>query len=670
MIRILAILLLGIGLAQAQLPVDAFTATTNEVSDGYNQTKPVTPWGLNKRLAQHDATNTPALPTGIVTNGTYATPGASVVNIANAIDQRTTIISSQGVSLGETTSTNPYVAYANLRVSTYDGGTSYHGLLNLGDDLTFNSITLDSHLGSGVFSGGATFGGEVDQIANINGYHQHFVQNQNPLGSADFVWGNDLSSPTSSGGYGNAGINGSGHAWNVTDKWGGYGDCYVYSSWTCTNFFIGPDATNGNFIIQNRDVLGNYFTNAIFNAAQINLNTNVYVWEAYRVSTLPYDPTEFITASDVTNRIVDATNRLFATIATNFQATNQNLTTLAGGSPLTNAVNSSGPVSGYNGQFTNCVVISNSVVGCLLVMTNNGYPTLATVGGRTNIPVLWGTNAITGMLNISYVNASGTLTAAPLTIGALTLSQLASSCTVNGNLTGSSATVGSVSLTNLTGTNVLVQRVLMLGTNGLVNLSPTNSLMQTNWPFLAGTNNLFGPCFFLGYFDNSSNLQTATLILRTLSFSNLVGGAISSCTVSNLNATNATITGTLTTSNLVGAANGLTNIPAAGLLRAISTWGGPTNNVAVTNVSDLLYVTTTNCSITNVFGGAAGYVSPVTLTISNSTAGAITSYWSAAGYAVGAATTNILTIPAGKEGYYTIWIRNGNRTNYMSCLQQ
>ena len=105
------------------------------------------------------------------------------------------------------------------------------------------------------------------------------------------------------------------------------------------------------------------------------------------------------------------------------------------------------------------------------------------------------------------------------------------------------------------------------------------------------------------------------------------------------------------------------------MTRSIITWSGPTNSLAATNV-DYLYASSTNCAITGITGGVAGKMNWATLTVSNSTGGAITVSWTGAGNAVGSSTTNSLSVPAAKQAMFSIWVRANARTNYINVIEQ
>ncbi len=69
------------------------------------------------------------------------------------------------------------------------------------------------------------------------------------------------------------------------------------------------------------------------------------------------------------------------------------------------------------------------------------------------------------------------------------------------------------------------------------------------------------------------------------------------------------------------------------------------------------------------FNSAYQYIFSVT--VSNTTAGAITISAPTAGYTlIGANSTASQSIAAGKEGFWSFWIRPGFRTNIANCTQQ
>jgi hypothetical protein len=59
------------------------------------------------------------------------------------------------------------------------------------------------------------------------------------------------------------------------------------------------------------------------------------------------------------------------------------------------------------------------------------------------------------------------------------------------------------------------------------------------------------------------------------------------------------------------------------------------------------------------------------VTVSNTTAGTVTISAPTAGYTlIGANSTAAQSITAGKEGFWSFWIRPGFRTNIANCTQQ
>jgi hypothetical protein len=136
-------------------------------------------------------------------------------------------------------------------------------------------------------------------------------------------------------------------------------------------------------------------------------------------------------------------------------------------------------------------------------------------------------------------------------------------------------------------------------------------------------------------------------------------------TVSNANGTVTTTSGNLTASGTITGRLYGTNVANTTI-----TWVGPSNALALVNGCSL-YQTAGNCAITNVTGITAGANTWHTLGISNSTAGAINLQVTAVGLrAIGTATTNSLSIPAGKVGVLSVMAWGNLFTNYVCAAQQ
>ncbi len=99
-------------------------------------------------------------------------------------------------------------------------------------------------------------------------------------------------------------------------------------------------------------------------------------------------------------------------------------------------------------------------------------------------------------------------------------------------------------------------------------------------------------------------------------------------------------------------------------------WPGPSNTLnLLTNY--VYYVASGDCAITNVGSQQASLNTWATLTVSNSTASAITVRTTAgAARAQGSTTTAALSIGAGKEGYLTFHCRDFLSTNFVTSAQQ
>ena len=169
---------------------------------------------------------------------------------------------------------------------------------------------------------------------------------------------------------------------------------------------LGAAATNLSTAVSN-GVMGAVAgsTNGITGAAYLNPATivtnnyagNLTVYEAYRSSVLPYDPLEFMTAGDVTNRIANA----IANISYSFT----NVTYVAGVGKVTNVVSSLfDDDSSYLSPTNDRPIFNSSSVsvqgGLYLSSTNAG-----SYGLLTNVQ-----NAIAGEVDLVVGGTAGTNT--------------------------------------------------------------------------------------------------------------------------------------------------------------------------------------------------------------------------------------------------------------------
>lgn len=155
----------------------------------------------------------------------------------------------------------------------------------------------------------------------------------------------------------------------------------------------------------------------------------------------------------------------------------------------------------------------------------------------------------------------------------------------------------------------------------------------------------------------------------TNSITNLVvnyGGSFTGTVLIANNVATANVGVPYQTNSLDG--SGFTNVQGNVVTRSNIMWG-PSGLIPVTNI-DLLCIASANFSISGTSLGKVGQISWATLTVSNSSTLVITSSWTGPGNKVGPLTTNLLVIPPGYQGFYSIWTRQGLRTNYITLSEQ
>ena len=247
--------------ARSQYVTDVFTATTNEVADGLNQTKPVTPWGLKQSgvlgsggsfpsyaITNHQSTEVNfrgGLSLGDADNATIASDGSA--SFAASVSGASAFADSAGTANGNTSHADSN-ADSNGDTSHADSNGDAEGNYSHADSNgTANSNT--SHADSnGTANGNYS---HADSFATANGNYSHAdssgyansnTSHADSNGTANGNYSHADSIATAYSDFSHADSGGTARLF-ASSAAGGTEDADVASPQTTTRFVISSDAT-------------------------------------------------------------------------------------------------------------------------------------------------------------------------------------------------------------------------------------------------------------------------------------------------------------------------------------------------------------------------------------------------------------------------------------------
>jgi hypothetical protein len=320
---------------------------------------------------------------------------------------------------------------------------------------------------------------------------------------------------------------------------------------------------------------------------------------------------------------------------------------------LTNTANQ------FSGTFTNGAYYGNGG-GLINLQAGNIVGTVssatyaATAGTATNSPLgLFGSAATN---STSAFDTNGAALAAMTNLGnivAVTMTNAANSFTGNGG-----------GLTNLQAGNIVgtVSSATYATTAGTAtNAAPGGNIVTNTETGVTLGGAFTGTATSFTLYGDANHTNWTYTDTTGWNNTNIAGGSV------NIKNGSVTASGTNTAGYFIGNGGGLTNLTATNLVSAIGTWSSASNTLALNN-GDWLLQTGGNGAITNCSGAISGYREDAWLTISNSSASAITFYWSTAGSPT-SDSTNALSIPSYKKGWFWVW-SDGGTTNYYNNVSQ
>ena len=346
------------------------------------------------------------------------------------------------------------------------------------------------------------------------------------------------------------------------------------------------------------------------------------------------------------------------------------------------------------------------VIGLLTVETVQAQGTAFTYQGRLNTVGGPANGSYDLIFTIYATNSDGSAFAGPLTNSAVGVSNGLFTVTLDfgssvfdGNprwLEIGVGTNGSGSFTTLSPRQALLPAPYAIAAGNLVGsvTNQVNSAVQAATNTFVGTvtNIVTGQGYVtssitnglapMNYVTNAVMTATNNLLVTTTNIAgSLTNGFVTASVTNGLATTNYVITATNNFGNSVavtmtngansftGNGGELTNLNATNVVYTMNTFASASNTLTLNNGYWLLQ-TSGNGAITNVIGQIASQPVWSTLWVSNSSGSAITFSYTAAGMAIGSATTNQLSIAAGKMGAVSVFGYGSAFTNYCTAAQQ
>ena len=125
------------------------------------------------------------------------------------------------------------------------------------------------------------------------------------------------------------------------------------------------------------------------------------------------------------------------------------------------------------------------------------------------------------------------------------------------------------------------------------------------------------------------------------------------------------------TGTLAGSGVGITNVPSfATTGRAVYSTNANSGGVIDSTLPYQLFVTNASMTVSGFSGLTNGRQHVLSMTVSNSSASAITWNGPPTAFYIGASSSAALSIPAGKEGVVSFWVWPSVRTNVCNAVQQ